>query len=37
MTRIAAISRKKRNRVYFDDLDEALDDGYEPCKKCHPS
>lgn len=27
----------KRNRVYFDDLDEALDDGYEPCKKCHPS
>ena len=27
----------ERNRVYFDDLDEALDDGYEPCKKCHPS
>ena len=28
---------EEKNRVYFDDLDEALDDGYEPCKKCHPS
>lgn len=26
----------KNNRIYFDDLDEALDNGYEPCKKCHP-
>lgn len=26
----------KNNRIYFDDLDEALDYGYEPCKKCHP-
>lgn len=26
----------EKNRVYYDDLDEALDDGYEPCKKCHP-
>lgn len=27
---------EERNRIYFDDLDEALDNGYEPCKKCHP-
>ena len=26
----------KENRVYYDDLQDALDDGYEPCKKCHP-
>lgn len=26
----------EKNRVYYNDLDEALEDGYEPCKKCHP-
>lgn len=26
----------RKNRIYYDDLNDALADGYEPCKKCHP-
>lgn len=26
----------EENRVYYDDLEDALAAGYEPCKKCHP-
>jgi len=24
------------NKVYFDDRDEAIDEGYVPCKVCRP-
>lgn len=24
------------NRVYFENYSEAIDEGYDPCKKCHP-
>lgn len=27
---------KKENRVFFHDLEEAIVQGYRPCKKCKP-
>lgn len=26
----------ENNKVYFDDRDEAIDEGYVPCKVCRP-
>lgn len=36
-SRCSSVSRMSpSNMVHFDSLDEALDEGYRPCKKCKP-
>ena len=32
----SAAQTKPSNRVYFDTREEAIEAGYEPCKRCNP-